>query len=301
MIRPNLFEISVSDTGLGIRKEDQEKLLLDFSRISNSEDRILNNYGVGLGLSISDALAKELSGEKKGLILKSDWGKGSTFSFFLKDFNETDLKYREFDSLPRIPNMNESLDWDQCTSRNISKSIKSARTSYTNLKRPIASLDFLSCHELNVERKKCDCRNILICDDNHFNIISIRLQLQHLGRECDAASLGDIALQKVREKLKSSCCRYYKLIFMDLEMPVMDGLETSKKIKEITDSLSYRTKIVAFSGYDAFEERIKALKAGMEDFLVKPVMERDLRRIIEEIPDIRKIRSEEEGIRRRDY
>ena len=304
-MRPNLFELSVTDTGLGIRPEDQEKLLLDFCKLTHSEDQMLNNYGVGLGLSISDAIAKELSNEKRGLILKSEWGQGSTFSFYLQDYNETDCRYKEVSSLPPIPDLDFLMNLEENVSQAFSKSIKTSK-SYATSKRPIVSYDAITSNALNIEKeamfkKKCTCSDILICDDNQFNILSLKLQLHHIGKECDFASLGEIAIQKVREKLKSSCCKFYKHIFMDLEMPVMDGCETSRKIKEIIDCLSYRTKIVAFSGYDAFEERIKAIKSGMEDFLVKPVMERDLRRIVEECFDIRKIRSEQDGIRGREF
>lgn len=302
-MRPNLLEISVTDTGLGIRPEDQEKLLLDFSKLNHSEDQMLNNYGVGLGLSISDAIVKELSDEKRGLHLKSEWGKGSTFSFYLQDFNETDCRYQEVSCLPPIPDLDFLMNLDDNVSQAFSKSIKTSK-SYATTKRPVASFDAINLNALNIDKevilkKRCACNDILICDDNQFNIISLKLQLHHIGKECDFASLGEIAIEKVREKLKSSCCKFYKHIFMDLEMPVMDGCETSRKIKEIIDCLSYRTKIVAFSGYDAFEERIKAIKSGMEEFLVKPVMEKDLRRIVEESVDIRKIRSEQDGIRER--
>lgn len=298
-MRSNLFQISISDTGLGIRKEDQDKLLVDFGRLSHSEDRSLNNYGIGLGLSISDTLSKELSGEGKGLNLESEWGKGSTFSFFVKDFNETDCRFGDVSSLPSIPHLAHFRNLEEDVIQTITQSVRTIRT-YTTIKRPATSLDVINSNFFLTEddiilKKKCECVPILICDDNQFNILSMKLQLQNIGKNCDFASLGEIAINKVREKLNSICCRYYKLIFMDLEMPVMDGCETSKKIKELTENYSNYTKIIAFSGYDDFEERKRALKAGMEEFLVKPVMERDLRRIVNGEREKRKIRSEQDA------
>lgn len=204
------------------------------------------------------------------------------------------------DSLPSIPDFQQLRSTEERALPTVAQSGRTTKTHNTTNKR--ISLDVMSSYhhtqtldEQGLIKKKCECTHILICDDNQFNILSLKLQLQLIGKNCDSASLGEIAIQKVREKMKKSCCKFYKLIFMDLEMPVMGGCETSKKIKEILDSITNRTKIVACSGYDDFEERKKALKAGMEDFLVKPVMKNDLRRIVEEIRERKKIKSEEDA------
>ena len=294
-MRPNFLEISVADTGVGIRKEDQTKLLHDFGRLTNLEDQKFNNYGVGLGLIISDALSRELSGDSnQGLSFISEWGKGSTFSFCVKDFNETDCRFKEVSKIPDIPinSKKESVKMDQSFESTILPTHKSfavtrkIRTASSEGKTNVIFLD------PNFEpKKKCQCTDILICDDNHFNILSLQLQLKNLGNTCDTASLGEIALTKVIEKLKEQCCKYYKMIFMDLEMPALSGFETSKLIKEALNFHADQTKIIAFSGYDAIEEKRKALLAGMEEFLVKPVMEKELKKILEKSRDLKKIRT----------
>lgn len=202
-------------------------------------------------------------------------------------------------SLPSIPHIDKIRNLEENVLQTVTQSVRTTRT-YTTIRRPRISLDVINSNVFIAEdellfKKKCECVPILICDDNQFNILSLKLQLHHIGKNCDFASLGEIAINKVREKLKNDCCRYYKLIFLDLEMPVLDGFETSKQIKEIIDTFPIQTKIVAFSGYDAFDERKRALKAGMDEFLVKPVMEKDLRRIVNGEKERKKIRSEEDA------
>lgn len=270
--------------------------MIEFGRLRNQEDQSLNNYGAGLGLVISNGLAKELEGGNKGLKLESEWGNGSKFSFYVRDFNETDCKCGEVNSLPTIPNIEQIKKKDPDIIALQTRTFK----SYTSIKKPqTISMDVIKSNHFAIEddesfqKKNCDCIEILVCDDNQFNILSLKLLLQNLDEKCDSASLGEIAIQKVIEKMKNDCCKYYRLIFMDIEMPIMDGCETSKKIKEVLDYSSAKTKIIACSGYDAIEERRKALKAGMEKFLVKPVMEKELRSFVNEKNDRMKIKSEE--------
>ena len=296
-LRPNLLEISVIDTGIGIRKEDQAKLLRDFGRLMNLEDQKLNNYGVGLGLIISDALSRELGGEStQGLHLVSEWGKGSTFSFCLKDFNETDCRFKEVSKIPAIPKLKDSRRESENMNQSLAFTIRTQKTITTFRKIRTASFEYATNTNIFPDqnlgaKEKCQCTDILICDDNHFNILSLQLQLKNLGKTCDTAALGEIAINKVIEKLNDQCCKYYKMIFMDLEMPALSGCETSKQIKDILSYRADQTKIIAFSGYDVIEEKRKALLAGMEEFLVKPVMERELKKMLEKNRDLKKIRS----------
>ena len=297
-LRPNFLEISVADTGVGIRKEDQTKLLHDFGRLTNLEDKKFNSYGIGLGLIISDALSRELGGNgNQGLSFVSEWGKGSTFTFCVKDFNETDCRFKEVSKIPDIPKLRKSKKELVKMNQNVASQILPAHKSYEKI-RKIKTISFEvvtndnTFFEQNVEPKKnCQCTDILICDDNHFNILSLQLQLKNLGKTCDTASLGEIAIIKVIEKLKEECCKYYKMIFMDLEMPALSGIETSKLIKKALNLHADQTKIIAFSGYDTIEEKRKALLAGMEEFLVKPVMEKELKKMLEKSRNLKKVRT----------
>lgn len=78
----DLYEISVSDTGIGIREEDKQKLLSAFGKVNSEESRKLNSYGVGLGLVISSKIAEQVGG---GLHFDSVYKKGSMFSFTVQN------------------------------------------------------------------------------------------------------------------------------------------------------------------------------------------------------------------------
>ena len=75
--------IEVQDTGLGIKKEDTNKLFKMFGRLEGTKKQ--NKGGTGLGLMISNRLAKKLSPNDESIGVKSILDKGSTFSFVLED------------------------------------------------------------------------------------------------------------------------------------------------------------------------------------------------------------------------
>jgi signal transduction histidine kinase len=78
-----MLEISVSDTGIGISKKDQTKLFEPFGYLEKSKS--MNTKGIGLGLHISQQIAKEFGGE---IIVDSEKDQGSTFCFVIDlDFN----------------------------------------------------------------------------------------------------------------------------------------------------------------------------------------------------------------------
>ena len=74
-------EIAIVDTGIGIRTEDQAKLFQAFWRVENSAQR---EEGTGLGLYICERLAELIGG---GISVASEYGKGSTFTLGLRDWN----------------------------------------------------------------------------------------------------------------------------------------------------------------------------------------------------------------------
>jgi len=71
---------------------------------------------------------------------------------------------------------------------------------------------------------------VLIVDDNAFNAKAIELMLKDYGIEKQTASNGQLAVDLFKRELKKECLctdRTFRLIFMDLQMPVMDGLEAT--------------------------------------------------------------------------
>ena len=103
------------------------------------------------------------------------------------------------------------------------------------------------------EEEECNCADLLVVDDEEFNVIASQRMLHNLGFESDAAYNGEECINLINNKIKSKCkCNrpYYKLIFLDIVMPVMDGIKAAKEIQSMIDKkiLNEETKIVFISG-----------------------------------------------------
>ncbi len=101
----------------------------------------------------------------------------------------------------------------------------------------------------------------LITEDNELNQLLMGHILQNNNIRFDIASNGKEAIEKLRD-------RPYDLILMDLQMPVMDGYETTREIRKI---LQLDTPIIAISAHAINREREQCLEAGMNDYLSKPI------------------------------
>src|SRR6202012_3541347 len=121
---------------------------------------------------------------------------------------------------------------------------------------------------------------VLLCDDNVINQkVAMRL-LQQMGYQPDIAGNGLEALAAL-EKQK------YDLVFMDVQMPEMDGLEATRMIRERQHEKSrfpnYKGNIIviAMTASAMPGDRDKCIAAGMDDYLAKPVRPEDMRVIVE--------------------
>lgn len=108
---------------------------------------------------------------------------------------------------------------------------------------------------------------ILVVDDSHINRrVALRL-LEKLNIHADAANSGFEALDKLQTET-------YDVILMDMQMPEMDGLETTQKIRQL--HLTKRPFIIALTANAFDSDRERCLQAGMDEFLTKPFVFEDL-------------------------
>lgn len=107
---------------------------------------------------------------------------------------------------------------------------------------------------------------ILLVDDNKINQRVAKLTFSQVGLKCDIASDGKEAFEMHQIKL-------YDLIFMDMQMPVMNGLESTILIREFErDSETlHRAIIVALTGSELAENKESCISVGMDDFIEKPI------------------------------
>ena len=120
--------------------------------------------------------------------------------------------------------------------------------------------------------------SILLCDDNAINQKVAAHILQLLGYQPGLAANG-------REALDALDREPYNLIFMDVMMPEMDGLEATRAIRERqkAGATNYHSSIVivAMTAQAMQGDREKCLAAGMDDYLAKPIRPKDVRAVIE--------------------
>ncbi|CAD8209003.1 unnamed protein product [Paramecium pentaurelia] len=147
---------------------------------------------------------------------------------------------------------------------------------YNNLQKQFQS-DFSQKKEEDLLCQKCV--HILIVDDIPFNQIALKMILNKYKITVDQAFDGFQAVEKVKQKMFKHCS-IYKLIFMDIEMPGMDGFQTSKYILEIT---SNQTFIVICSAYDTQENILQGKNIGINTFIQKPVKQDQLNVVLRTI------------------
>ena len=117
---------------------------------------------------------------------------------------------------------------------------------------------------------------ILIAEDNDINWEIISAMLAMFGVDTDRAENGRICVDMMREVEEGS----YQLIFMDVQMPEMNGLDATRAIRSMEDPWASSIPIVAMTA-DAFSENVtECLNAGMNGHIAKPV---DMKLVIKEI------------------
>jgi CheY-like chemotaxis protein len=120
---------------------------------------------------------------------------------------------------------------------------------------------------------------ILVAEDNSVNQKVIISMLKSLGYRADLAASGIEVLEALGRQP-------YDLIFMDVQMPVMDGLEATRKIRSRFSQFGPKSKklepiIIALTAHALKGDKERCIEAGMNDYISKPVKLGDLRAIIE--------------------
>ena len=121
---------------------------------------------------------------------------------------------------------------------------------------------------------------ILVAEDNDINWEIISMLLQMHGVECERAENGQLAVDRMARAREGE----FNLIFMDIQMPVMNGLEATKAIRALDDPWASRIPIIAMTA-DAFSENVTAcMEAGMNGHIAKPI---DMKLVLKEIKRIK--------------
>jgi protein-histidine pros-kinase len=134
--------------------------------------------------------------------------------------------------------------------------------------------------EETLNREEMKNLNILVVEDNPVNLKLITRFLSKMGHTVTSAENGLLALQKLEAGI-------FDLVFMDIQMPEMDGIETTRRIREAEKENSFMGSlpipIIALTAHAMKGDREHFLKAGMDDYISKPVQKHELTEAIERV------------------
>jgi PAS domain S-box-containing protein len=132
---------------------------------------------------------------------------------------------------------------------------------------PISKEEYLEKSDFSglINMDELKGKKILICEDNRINVIILRKLLIGKGLIVDTAENGKIGCDKVKNNT-------YDAIFMDIRMPIMNGLEATENIRKFNTT----TPIIALSANAYKEDVDKSLESGMDAHLSKPIDKKEL-------------------------
>lgn len=227
--RPSV-RVTVSDTGIGIPKDQFD---LVFARFQQIESGLTRRYGgAGLGLSICKELASLMGGT---MDFESSENSGSQFWFDIpiesSTTSQSDLASDAAPALERnVPLLVPSVDGSDIS--------------------------------------------VMVAEDSKVNQFIIKELLKNLG--VDATMVDDGA-----QAIAASEHTAYDLIFMDVSMPVMDGLTATQKIRARECAGDTQTMIVGLSAHAMLGDVERAIESGMDDYITKPISLKTVEQVLQ--------------------
>jgi signal transduction histidine kinase/CheY-like chemotaxis protein len=126
--------------------------------------------------------------------------------------------------------------------------------------------------------RRDEALNVLIAEDNPVNQEFAAEALRRLGHRVRVASDGEEALRMMQRE-------FYDLVLMDVQMPRLSGLETTKKYRD-TEPRGIHTPIIALTAHTGRDERQRCIEAGMDAVLTKPIDLRQLGEVIRSVTGV---------------
>jgi CheY-like chemotaxis protein len=125
----------------------------------------------------------------------------------------------------------------------------------------------------NGDREPRTTLNILLVEDTPINLKLVQHQVRLLGHQWETAEDGQQALDKLAQN-------DYDIVLMDCQMPVIDGYQATRLLRQ-RQGTDHHTVVIGMTAYALPGDREKCLAAGMDDYISKPVMVKDLKVMLE--------------------
>lgn len=311
--RSYIFEFEVEDTGPGIPEHMQQKVFEPFVQGDLGLSKKFG--GTGLGLSICHQLAGLMGGS---INLRSVMGMGTTFTMqiplkYVKDrYVAFDLKwpmvliYRSrssstaSSSVKSRPNSVDAADADSIraaltpkppTTDSKATNVLNPQPRLVGLSQPYFAADppapksteqkMAEIDRAMAQRNGQDKLRVLVADDNSTNIevVSRMLKLEDIY-DVTIAKDGQEAYDLVKAAMEKN--ESFDVIFMDVQMPNLDGLQSTRLIRE----MGYTSPIVALTAFSEESNVKECIDSGMDEFLAKPIRRPALKQVLKKFATI---------------
>ncbi|GAQ79945.1 Putative histidine kinase containing cheY-homologous receiver domain [Klebsormidium nitens] len=301
------IRISVKDTGPAITEEEQEKLFEPYSRIATGCMQRAGVSTLGLSLAkrfvrqVGGSIGVDTQTPNGNcfwfsvpfpLVAEDETANDSTASLASSDVEKTSDPGSSEAGPPATPPQGMDAQNEvhrafteklakklsggtqtktsavgralhQAISRSLSGSLRGDLEQMSELRRQLSVEKEESDQEKTQAEKDANDskRKVLLVEDTEINRIIMRKVLQNLGLLCDEAENGKVAVDLLKQG------RNYDLILMDKEMPVMDGHEATRLLRQ----MGVKTPIIALTGNALKSDRELFFKAGVDEFQTKPL------------------------------
>jgi signal transduction histidine kinase/ActR/RegA family two-component response regulator len=247
-------KISVVDSGIGISEEQLNRMFRRFTQADSSTTRRYG--GTGLGLAISKTLV-ELMGGTIGV--HSEPGTGSTFWFTLPLIAAAQSQGETGVQAAALPPASTAAPASTPAPARAPAAVPVLVDAVSG---PLAAPP---AAPLGAAAAQSSAGRLLLVEDNFVNQRVAVYMLTKLGHPVDVARHG-------REAIDMLSKAAYDLVLMDCQMPEMDGFEATRIIRDRASTvLDHEIPVVAMTANAFPEDRVRAIAAGMNDFLAKPV------------------------------
>ncbi|KAI0386994.1 putative histidine kinase SlnCl1 [Hypomontagnella monticulosa] len=292
-----MFEFEVEDTGPGIPDHMQQRVFEPFVQGDLGLSKKFG--GTGLGLSICQQLANLMGGN---ITLKSTIGVGTTFTMHIPlKYTKDRASSTASSSLnSRAPSISSSVDGDtRKNSLTLTQSTVGAKANVLDQQPRLVGLsqpffaanpkpkaeptpdDRMKTIEMAKASKGEGKLRVLVAEDNPTNIevVSRMLKLEDVY-DVTIAQDGQEAYELVKTNMENNL--HFDLIFMDIQMPNLDGLQSTRLIRK----MGYSAPIVALTAFSE-ESNIKdCMESGMNEFLSKPIRRPALKQVLKKFATI---------------